>query len=174
VRESPYWVGWSAGSWGESWGAVPVEEHPELVPAGHWKHLFRPIRAADTVEVVVKGSTRFSVELPETFDLRQAADAPCASCRCSSGFSTLPPVVGTTSTHVRVRGVCRTHTRRPKCAASAPFIRSQAYTLAYSDRPSGGCVATHTSRRGNTYYSLYTPATVQNPTDEMLLYLLAA
>jgi hypothetical protein len=35
MAESPYWLGFSASSWGTSWGGdVTVEEHPERYGGG--------------------------------------------------------------------------------------------------------------------------------------------
>jgi hypothetical protein len=40
--------------------------------------------------------------------------------------------------------------------------------------PEAGCAARMVARRRRVYHSFYTPKTVQNPTDAMLLMLLAA
>jgi hypothetical protein len=178
MYESPFWVGWSAGSWGTSWGydstGKPIEVESELVPAGHWKHLFRPIRAVTTHEVSARGVTRFAVERPETFDLRQSADAVAVSVRGVVRTARMQPTTGVSVGPVQSRHVSVAYARRPKCSARAPFIRSQAYTRVETRSPSTGCNATSVSLRRRTHHAYWTPTTVQNPTPEMIYTLLAA
>jgi len=178
MLEAPLWIGWSAGSWGVSWGydesGQPIEVESNLVPAGHWKHLFRPIRAAEAHSVAVRGSTRWALAVPETCDLRQSAETPAVSSRGRVRFSVLAPHSGTLAAEVgaRVRGSSTIH--RPRGGSAAPFVRSQAYMQSAMSAPEAGCAARMVARRRQVYHSFYTPKTVQNPTDAMLLMLLAA
>jgi hypothetical protein len=178
MLEAPLWIGWAADSWGVSWGydesGTPIEVESDLVPAGHWKHLFRPIRAVEAHGVSVRGATRWRIAPPQAFDLRQSADAPAVFARGGVRFSVLAPHSGTRAPTARARVRGHTAVRRPRGGSTAPFIRFQAYTRVESATPTAGCAAPGVSRRGRVYYSLYTPKTVQNPTVEMIMALLAA
>jgi hypothetical protein len=155
--------------WTNAYGQFTHEyQIPELVPAGHWKHLFRPIRTADTQCPAVHGQVRVRVTLPVVFDLRQAADTEFVFVRSTVGCKVIPPTTGVACKHIAVRRQSAVAVHKPRCAANPPFLRHISRTRTNFGEISTGCSTPDIRFSSKSFYSYMTPDTVQNPTEEML------
>ena len=166
-----YWIGWSAGSWGSSWGDdVEVEEHPQLEPGGHWKHLFKQAYGCTTSEVKAECSSACRVALPDVYRISIPADAPALSIHVATHGNVLDPFVGTVT--VQVGEDCGSAFRvvKPSCAGRSPYsVRADQYSLWNVTPPYTGCRTSVAF--GFCHSNGYTlvPKTIQNPSTEMLL-----
>jgi hypothetical protein len=170
--QSPYFIGWSAGSWGTSWGDIPVDEG--LEPAGHWKHLLRPIKAVDTPQVKCKADTYSKVAQPTTSRvLRVAADTPRISKAVHSICRVETPYFGTTTPNCTVTRRTKIKVKPPYCGGTTPFVRGRGWAVHGKVRVAQ-CGVTTPVAIGRVYGGGYVelPKTIKNPSLEMLAALI--
>lgn len=167
VNFSAWGISWG-GSWASSWG--PYEVHDStLEPAGHWKHLFRPIRGATTPEVKGKCRPEWRLLKPETFRIKiVVADTPAIPGKAKSAYKLDTPNSGTSSKIVRVRSRTRFSTTKPWCASSVHPITGFARAWWRVHSPKAGSVSWEIPTANMVMFRVIPPETVKNPTEEML------
>lgn len=170
--ESPYWVGWAAHSWGVSWGSdaegVPIQVD-ELTPAGHWKHLFRPIKGVDAHAVSARIHTRFAVKYPHAVvKLVVAAQTEPVTGKCKLSASYRNPHTGTTTRKVVVKTTTRSVIKTPTAHGVSGFVRGRGRVGGGVFQPHCGCSSGGVGSLVLCYGNVDAPTTVQNPTEEML------
>jgi len=166
---SAWGVSW-LGSWGNSWGPLhEVEEN--LVPAGHWKHLFRPIREAKTPEVKASVTTRASVVAPTTSRvLRVSADTPFVAVVCRTAATALDPFVGVSTPNLVAKTTTRLRVKSPSAGGIAPFLRGYGWTVTGKvASPSCGCGTPSVIGKGYGDGYSVKPHTIRNPTMEEIV-----
>jgi len=175
MYESPYWVGWAAGSWGVSWGydsgGNPIEVFSyNEVPGGHWKHLFKPAYGVEAPAVKAECASACRVALPDVSRISVSAETAPVSCRGAIQCRVSAPFVGTVT--VQVGEECGSAFRvvKPRCYAKTPFTqRADSYSLWMVSAPFTGCGTSVEFGFVRTFTTVVAPFAIQNPSDEMLL-----
>lgn len=148
----------------------PPVQPPVLAPAAH-RNLFRPIRGAATPDTRVEalGSLRFY--RPEVYDLIQGVWLDPYRIEARSQIGIDLPVTGVVSPEISVNVTTTLHKRRPRCVGTAPFVRTASVGVTKLHTPEAGCATNAISVAGKAHHAYWTPETVQNLTEEMILLL---
>lgn len=177
MYESPFWVGWSAGSWGTSWGydsgGDPIEVWDwKLEPAGHWKHLFTPAYGVTTPAVTAKCTPAYRIALPDVARISIPAETRSVSARHTPRFRVAAPFVGTVT--VQVGEECGSAFRvvKPRCGGQTFYgVRCSNFSRVAVVKPSTGCATRVEIGFIRHYGTVLRPSTIQNPTEEMMMAL---
>jgi hypothetical protein len=176
--ESPYWVGWAAGSWGVSWGYDdtdnPIEVYDgKLEPGGHWKHLFNRAWGCDAPKVCGKGTVTWSLKVPDVLHRCETdSQAPSVCGRVQSRGCVEPPCAGAVS--VQVSEHCGSSFRvvAPRGCARAPFSRLRVATSGHVRAPFTGIHVDAPKHKTWVVFNINPPKCIKNPSPDELLALL--
>jgi hypothetical protein len=151
---------------------IKTPYEPSIKGGATWKHLWSPIRAAETPEEKVKHTTSVRVILPETHQLiRIPADTLPERIVRHSRIGVETPTLGAMVPAVSVRGTHKARYRRPKAHAQTAFVRAVSESRVNVIPPVPEVVVMPVSIRAKSYYGYYTPEAVQNLTEEMVMWL---
>jgi len=151
---------------------LTTPREPNLVGGALWKHLWSPIREATVEPVPVKRTSRVQVLVPETFDLRQSAETNHVRVARGSRVGVEAPQTGTMVPAKGVRGTLTVKPRKPRAHAQTPFVRAISQRRVNVLPPVPTVVVMSVPVRRRTYYSYFTPETVQNLTEEQIMMLI--
>ena len=144
---------------------------PEQPAEQNYANLFKAIRTADAHEVRFKVDSRWKQLTPETYDIRRAVEINETTARSYSRFRTKLPDTHSISDGIRQAVYAKYKIDTPIGAAQAPFIRVKADAAKIAGAVSTGSNSPAIRVRHKTYHAHWTPETVQNLTDEMLMEL---
>ena len=161
-----YFMDW-LGSYGSSYGPDEADDG-KLVPAGHWKHLFKPACSAEAPAVKVVGSSHVAVVRPEVTWGREDTAVVIKTVTVTAKVSLHPPCTGTAVQLQTARGVSRVGRVRLRSGATlyAGRVYGSSAVFAYT---SAGCSVRSHGVTSHGYVGRAVVKTVQNLPEEVLL-----
>lgn len=144
---------------------------PDRKGAGH-KHLWTPLREAVTEPVSLKQETRLRFKTPQTpVPLSIGVDTDPVRVRHLTKVKGIKPLPSVVPPEVSVRAPIKVKTRKPRGAVNTGFVRVPNEIRVNWLPPIPEVVVMPVPVRGKTYHAYWTPETVQNPTEELLMML---
>lgn len=135
--------------------------------------VFEHVRAATAHEVAITPSHSYvrSV-LPEAFDYTRSAETDFTLLpRARSAVNALDPSTGVFTPDISVRAELHVSIKKPKAAARTLSRVVAAQARAGNEIPHAGAVTPDVNLPAKAYFAYWTPETVQNPTEEMMMLL---
>lgn len=148
---------------------VPADE-TTTVGAGY-KPQWTPIRTAETPEVRLSAVSKVRTRLPETYNFTTIAETPFIRVAVMSRVAAETPETGVMVAAKTAKATSAVNAKRPSGHANTPFVRAVSNSRVNWLPPIPEVVVMPVSIRRRSHYSYWTPETVQNPTEEMILTL---
>lgn len=144
---------------------------PDVTGTGY-KNLWTNIRIANTPEVSVKSDTHVRTLEPDPHRIVRTVDnTPLRRIDRGVRVNSETPNTGVTPPSAAVTANAKVRLRKPKGTVKAPFTRAFSRATVNNLAPIPVVRTEPVSIRGKTYYSYWTPETVQNLPEEILMYL---
>ena len=142
-------------------------------PAGHRNHMLRGIRGATPPGVSMGAYFRWTVLTPEAFEVepQEATAVFVGLARSVSRGVASSPLAGAVSPPCAARARVRQRVVFPTCGVVSAFIRGEGRSLRRAVRPQCGAVSPGVCGSARCVGVLTLPVAIQNPTEEMLLFL---
>lgn len=136
-------------------------------PAAKWNP-YKPVEVPPTNLTAV---SRVKVLVPEVYVFSTMVETPHVNIVATTRVMSETPTTGVMPPTVRVIGEAKAHGKTPKGYAQTPFVRAVANIIVNRVPPIPEVVVMSIPIHRKTHYSYWTPKTVQNLTEEMILTL---
>jgi len=139
---------------------------PQVSKAGGYRGMWTPVRTVSVDGVKVSAASYVRVIQPDV----PRFTSPHANLAREPG-DTRAKITPVSPPAVSLLVNSRVRYKKPTAGGMSTYVRVAGYSGVNHLPPSIGITVLPLPLRGKTYYSYYTPETVQNPTEEVLYFL---